>query len=238
MRRVRTAWPALLLLALVAACVRPVALERPATPAEAQALRAALALRERMTRGLRISMSVRIAGGASPSALSSPAYLAVDPAGTIRLQVLSPFGMTVLDLTIIGRDYVLTLPVRNETKRGVVDLAALAAGNDDPGNRMIVALALLFTPKTGDDCRVESTRTISCPLGSGVTAHTTVDAQLRPISERYTGAGGQLLFAAEFSDYGAVDALVPGRLEIHDPASDARMVAKVARVRRAGDAAR
>ena len=218
-------------LALACACVRPVALERPATPAEAQALLAALAARERATRGLRVSMSVRVSGAGAPAALSSPAYVAVDAAGGIRLQVLSPFGMTVLDLAITGRDYVLTLPMRNETKRGVIDLAALAAGTDDPSDRMVVALALLFTPKIGADCKVDTTRALRCPLGGGVTAHLDVDPERRPIRERYTGADGRELFTAEYANYAALDALVPGRLEVSDPASGGRMVAKVTRVR-------
>jgi hypothetical protein len=128
---------------------------------------------------------------------------------------------------------VLTLPMRNQTKRGVIDLAALASGSDDPGDRMIVALALLFTPKIGADCKVESTRTVRCPLGSGVDAHLTVDTERRPIRERYTGADGRGLFTAEYADYAARDALVSGRLEVSDAASGGRMVAKVRRVRMA-----
>lgn len=227
----------LLVLASCVSCVRPAALPKPATPAEAAALRGALAAREQMSRGLRISMSVRISGGEAPSVFSTPAYLAVDE-GSLRLQVLSPFGMTVMTLAITGNDYELVLPLRNETKRGRVDVAASTSGPVASGDRMIVALALLFTPKMGPECRVESTRSMRCPLPGGVTAEITVDDARRPIRERYTGPSGDVLFTAAYADYPSREALVAGRLEIVDGAGGGRMTARITKARTATAAAR
>ncbi len=221
----------------LAACAHRALPPRPATSAEVASLRAALAAREHAIRGLRVSMRVRISAGERPSLLSSPAYLAVDAAGAIRLQVLSPFGMTVFDLAIAGDEYVLTLPLANETKRGRVDLAALTAPDVGAGDRMIVALALLFTPKSASQCDVETTRTVSCPVEDGVVAHLEMDADRRPVRERYT-AGGRALFTAAYADYATADAIVPGRLQITDDASGTRMTARITRARTARGASR
>jgi hypothetical protein len=224
-----------ILAASAPACVRPPRLAHPASPVEARVLLEALAARERAMQELRVTMRVRVAGGAPASLLSSPAYLAIDRPGTIRLQVLSPFGITVLDLIITGEDYQLTLPLRSEIRKGKIALDTVAASGAPPDERMIVALALLFRPKIdAAACRVESVSTVACPIGAGLTASITVDDQLRPERERYAGADGAVLLSAEYGEYGnAGPGVMPGHIEIHDAASETTLIVRVLRFRTA-----
>ena len=221
------------LAALAAACVRPPRLERPASASEARALLDALAARERSMRQLRVTMSVRLTGGAPASMLSSPAYLAIDRPDTIRLQVLSPFGVTVLDLAITGEDYRLTLPLRHEVRNGTIDLDAVAALGTTPDDRTIVALALLFRPKIdAATCHVESASTVRCPIGAGLSAIITVDGGLRPKGERYTRADGTVLLSVAYGDYGSGGpGAMPGRIEIRDATSETTLIVRVLRFR-------
>lgn len=172
----------------------------------------------------------------APTLLAAPAYLAVDGPEALRLQVLSPIGLTVLTLTIRDGVYELTLPLRGETRRGAIDFAALATPELPASERMVIALALFFRPKirTGS-CRAERDSTIACSVSGGMVAHVTVDAEHRPIDERYTTADGAELVRALYADYAddRPDTL-PRRIEIHDAPSGATMVARVLRTRTAG----
>lgn len=222
-------------LALAAGCVAPRAPRHPSIAERTPpgAIVAALARRERATRGLRLSMTVRLTGTEQSSVLSSPAYLAIDDAGAIRLQVLSPFGMTVLDLAIHGDRYTLTLPMRHQTSEGTLDLRTL----DDPtvavSDRMIVALALLFRPKAGAGaCTGAAPATIACTVGPTLAAHVVVDDHLRPLREDYVRADGKRLLVATYDDYLDDDPTAsPRSLVIEDPGSGARMAIRVIRAR-------
>jgi len=189
--------------------------------------------------GLRISMSVRLTGTEQGSMLSSPAYLALDDAGGIRLQVLSPFGVTVLDLAISGDAYTLTLPLRHETGNGRIDPSVL----DDPrvpvGDRMIVALALMFRPKARPDvCRGVGPGTVACAVAPELAARVTVDDSLRPVREEYVRGDGEALLVATYDDYrGTEQTAMPGSIVLEDPASKARMIIRVTRVRTAAEPA-
>jgi hypothetical protein len=229
--------PALLCVAavLVAGCtagvrrgVRPGV--APATPD----IVAALARREAGVPGLRLSMSVKITGSGRDPILPSPAYLAVDESGGIRLQVLSAFGMTVLDLAIRGDRYTVTMPLSHETRDGTIDLRALSDPAMPVGDRMIVALALMFRPKArAESCRGSGPATVTCDVGDGLSARITVDARLRPTGESYLGAEARPLLNATFADYRGDDAAAqPGALLIEDAASGARMAIEVKRVKR------
>ncbi len=219
---------------LATACVRPRPIAAPASPVDARAVVSALAAREQALPGRRVAMTVRSLD--TPALLASPAYLAVDGPEALRLQVLSPVGVTVLTLTIRDGAYELTLPLRGETRRGAIDFAALATPELPASERMVIALALLFRPKiqTGS-CQAERDSTIACSIAAGMVAHVTVDAQHRPIDERYTAADGAELVRARYDDYAddRPDALAR-RIEIHDAPSGARMVARVLRTRTAG----
>ena len=224
-----------ILAALAAACVRPPRLAPPASPAAAHALIEALAARERAMQELRVTMRVRVAGGTPASLLSSPAYLAIDRPDTIRLQVLSPFGITVLDLTITGEDYQLMLPLRSEVRKGKIDLDTVAASGAPADERMIVALALLFRPKIdAAACHVENVSTVVCPIGTGLSVRITVDDELRPEHERYERADGAVLLSAEYGEYGSAGpGVMPGHIEIHDAASETTLIVRVLRFRTA-----
>ena len=120
---------------------------------------------------MRLTLSVRATAGPPAARLASPAYLAIDDPEHLRLQVLSPFGVTVLDLATDGDAFTLTLPLRGETRRGRIDLAALAAGTTPDDERMIVALALLFRPKMEQGrCRSAGPGAIACTVASDLTA--------------------------------------------------------------------
>jgi len=217
--------------ALAAGCV---AANRPhvgtATP---QAIVAALAARERATRGLRLSMTVRLTGTEHASVLPAPAYLAIDDAGAIRLQVLSAFGMTVFDLTIRDREYTLSLPLRAQTTQGTVDPATLANPAVAVSDRMIVALALLFQPKARSDaCAGDGGATVVCRVAPALRARVTVDDRLRPLREEYVRDDGTPLLVATYEGYAHDDPrAAPRDLRIADPASGAAMAIHVQRAR-------
>jgi hypothetical protein len=225
------------LAALAAACVRPPRLERPASASEARALLDTLAARERSMQELRVSMSVRLTGATPASMLSSPAYLAIDGPDAIRLQVLSPFGITVLDLAITGEDYQLTLPLRHEVRKGRIDPDTIAAPGTTADDRTIVALALLFRPKIdAATCNVESSSTVWCPIGAGLSATITVDDERRPERERYARADGTVLLSVAYRGYGdGGTGTIPERIEIRDTTSETTLIVHVLRFR-TGDA--
>jgi len=217
--------------ALVVGCVAP---RRPdvGTAATPQAVVAALAARERATRGLRLSMTVRLVGTEHASVLPSPAYLAIDDAGAIRLQVLSAFGMTVLDLTIRDGGYTLSLPLRQQTTQGTIDPATLADPAVAVSDRMIVALALLFQPKARPDACSGRGATIVCRVAPALRARVTVDDQLRPVREEYVRDDGTSLLVATYEGYMRDDPhAAPTDLHIADPTSGAGMAIHVQRAR-------
>ena len=88
----------LALAVLVSGCAR--IFTRPGRPTahDARAIIAAGGARERALVGMRLTLSVRATEGPPAARLASPAYLAIDDPGHLHLQVLSPFGVTVLDL--------------------------------------------------------------------------------------------------------------------------------------------
>lgn len=222
------------LLVAAVGCVAPGRGARRARSAPApSAIVAALARREQATRGLRLSMTVRLTGDDRASALPSPAYLAIDGTGAIRLQVLSAFGMTVLDLAIHGDAYTLALPLRHQTTDGRIDLRTL----DDPAvavsDRMIVALALLFRPKARPaTCTGAEPWTVTCRVAPDLAARLTVDDALRPVREEYRRDDGSPLLVATYDDYRGDDpAASPGSLRIADSASGASMAIQVRRAR-------
>jgi hypothetical protein len=221
-------------LALSAGACAPPRAPRPALPSASEAaLLATLAERERGTDGLRLSMQVRVSGAAVTTFLPSPAYLAIDQPDRIRLQVLSTFGVTVLDLTIAGPRYELVMPLRDRRAEGRVDLAALADPNDAGPDRMILALALLFRRKIDPAVCVATPADVRCTMEGGVIAHTTVDDALRPVREEYARPDGSALVSATFADYdGDGPQALPGRITIEDPASGTTLSARVLRARR------
>ena len=221
-------------LAVTIGCVAPrAASRRPRRAPAPSAIVAALARREQATRGLRLSMTVRLTGADHASVLPSPAYLAIDSAGGIRLQVLSAFGVTVLDLAIHGDAYTLTLPLRHQTTDGTIDLRTL----DDPAvavsDRMIVALALLFRPKARPEaCTGAEPWTVGCRVGADLVARMSVDDVLRPVREEYLRDDGSRLLVATYEEYRGDDSTAsPGSLLIADPASGASMAIHVQRAR-------
>ena len=233
---------ALCVVVLLAGCaaggaVRPAT--RPGTAPPPRAIVGALAQREAATLGLRLSMTVRLTGTGRDPLLPSPAYLAIDDGSAIRLQVLSAFGMTVLDLAIHGDGYTVTLPLTHETREGTIDLRTLSDPAVPVADRMIVALALMFRPKArAETCRDAGPAAVTCAVGSGMTARVTVDDHLRPIRETYLDAGAKPLLTATFDDYRGDDPHAqPGSLVIEDAATGARMAIQVKRVRIAGASA-
>jgi hypothetical protein len=216
-----------------AGCARLIV--RPSTP-PAYALHsivAAGAAREEQLPGMRLTLSVRATAGPPSARLASPAYLAIDSAERLRLQVLSPFGVTVLDLAIDGDAYVLTLPLRGEVRRGRIDLAALAAGATPEDDRMIVALALLFRGKMRSErCTAAGSASVSCTIATNLAAIITVDDALRPIREEYVGPGGRTVLVSELTDYPdrTRDAL-PGRITISDGQGGPALIVRVVRAK-------
>jgi hypothetical protein len=223
-------------LVAVSGCARLVARPRPVTPVPADAIVAAGAARERSLAGLRLTLSVRATAGPPAARLASPAYLAVDDPERLRLQVLSPFGVTVLDLATAGDAFTLTLPLRGETRRGRIDLAALAAGATPDDERMIVALALLFRPKMDPArCRSVGPRAVRCAVARDLAATVTVDDALRPIREEYVGAAGTPVLVAALEGYEDPDPDgLPGRITISDGRGGPALVVRVVRVQRPG----
>lgn len=224
----------LLAVAAGSGCARLVARpQRPAPPAAA-AIVAAGAARERTLAGLRLSLSVRATTGPAAARLAAPAYLAIDDPQHLRLQVLSPFGPTVLDLTTAGDAFTLALPLRGETRRGTIDLDALAAGAAPEDERLVVALALLFRPKMAPDrCRTAGPAAVRCALAADLSVTTTVDALVRPVREDYLGPGGRPLFTALMEDYeGSGPAALPRRITIAAAGGDGALVIRVVKVRR------
>lgn len=206
---------------------------RAAVTHEAGAIIAAGAARERARDGLKLTLSVRATAGPPAARLASPAYLAIDDPEHLHLQVLSPFGPTVLDLKTSGDTFTLTLPMQNATRTGAIDLAALAAGTTPEDERMIVALALLFRPKmVPARCRAAGAAAVRCALAADLEVTTHVDDGLRPVREDYTGPGG-LLLRAVLEEYtsGGPNAL-PGRITISDGAGGPALVIRVVKVRR------
>jgi hypothetical protein len=223
-------------LVAVAGCVR--LLTRPPSTTEpgAAAIIAAGTTRERALLGARLTLSVRATAGPPAARLASPAYLAIDDPDHLRLQVLSPFGVTVLDLAISGDTFTLALPMQNERKEGRIDLAALAAGATPEEDRMIVALAVLFRPKMDRTrCAGAGRRAVRCAIADDLAATITVDEALRTRREEYVGPAGTIL-VADLEDYATTgrDAF-PGRITISDGHGGPALVVRVVRVRRIGD---
>jgi len=166
-----------------AACTRLLAPAPPPAPPTLESMLAALGARERSMEGLRVSMSLR-GTGRGGATLPSPAYLAIDGPGRLRLEVLSPFGMTVLALAIDGDEYTLVQPLRGETRRSRVDPKELLDPDGRGAERMIVALALLFRPKiAATNCRLGSLSEKWAPPAKGhpsARAGVSQDAALEP----------------------------------------------------------
>jgi hypothetical protein len=200
----------------------------PAAPPDA--ILAALAARERAHRDLCITMRLRT--GASPlgALVASPAYLAITDPEHLRLQVLSPFGVTVADLTIDGDRYELRLPMRNERRSGTIDAARLSAP-DAGADRMLIALALLFRPRTRTAGCVAGAATVTCRQDS-LTIEVSVDDALRPIRERFLAPDGAEVLRVEYGDYDeSARGVVPGRIAIEDRLGGAAMAGTIQRVR-------
>lgn len=236
--RIGGAAVALVVAVAASGCASLMTRARPAAPHAADAILAAGLSRERALLGQRLTLSVRATAGPPAARLASPAYLAIDDPEHLRLQVLSPFGVTVLDLRVSGDAYTLQLPLRSETREGHIDLAALAAGETSEDDRMIVALALLFRPKMDRArCGAAGPIAVTCPVGSDLTATITVDTALRPVREEYRDANGRVLLVAELTDYppAVVSDALPGRITISDGQGGPALVIRVVRSRRAGE---
>lgn len=210
-------------------------LTRPTTGAtgDAAAIVAAGAAHEDALAGLRLTLSVRATAGPPAARLASPAYLAIDDPEHLRLQVLSPFGVTVLDLTTSGDTFTLALPMQGESKTGRIDLAALAAGATPEDERMIVALALLFRPKMDRArCRAAGPAAVRCSLVTDLSATITVDQALRTVREDFAGPAG-LIFSAVLEEYTSTarDAL-PGRITISDGHGGPALVIRIVKAAR------
>jgi hypothetical protein len=221
-------------------CTQLMTRVRPAETRSADAILAAGIARERSLVGLRLTLSVRATAGPPAARLASPAYLAIDDPEHLRLQVLSPFGVTVLDLATSGDTYTLQLPMRGEKRDGRIDLAALAAGTMAEDERMIVALALLFRSKMDRArCRAAGPVAVTCAVATDLTATISVDAALRPVREEYRGSDGRTFLVAELSDYPAAVAsgALPERITISDGQGGPALVIRVVRSRRATDPA-
>ncbi len=232
--------PAVVTAVTGAGCAQLMTRARPLETRSADAILAAGSARERALVGLRLTLSVRATAGPPAARLASPAYLAIDDAEHLRLQVLSPFGVTVLDLATSADGYTLQLPMRGEKRVGRIDLAALAAGTMPEDERMIVALALLFRPKMDRArCRAAGPVAVTCPVAPDLTATVSVDDALRPVREEYRGADGRPFLVAELTDYPAavVSDALPARITISDGHGGPALVIRIVRSRRTGDAA-
>jgi hypothetical protein len=193
------------------------------------------AARERALPGMRLTLSVRATAGPPAARLAAPAYLAIDGPERLRLQVLSPFGVTVLDLATDGDTFSLSLPLQGENKEGRIDLAALAAGTTPEDERMIVALAMLFRPKMSRKrCRAAGPAAVTCILASDLVATITVDDVLRTVREEYVGPTGHPVLVADLGEYAtsARNAL-PGRITISDGQGGPALIVRVVKAHRA-----
>jgi hypothetical protein len=232
-RHRRIALALTLTLAAPTGCARLLTRPTAGPTGDAAAIIAAGAAREEALSGLRLTLSVRATAGPPAARLASPAYLAIDDPEHLRLQVLSPFGVTVLDLATSGDTYTLALPMRGERTNGRIDLAALAAGATPDDERMIVALALLFRPKMDRArCRAAGPAAVRCTIATDLTATIAVDRALRTIREDFAGPAGPL-FSAVLEDYTSTarDAL-PGRITISDGQGGPALVIRVVKTAR------
>jgi hypothetical protein len=222
-------------LAFPTGCARLLTRPTQTTTHTTAAIVAAGAARERALPGLRLTLSVRATAGPPAARLASPAYLAIDGPDRLRLQVLSPFGVTVLDLATNGDTFTLSLPLRGESKEGRIDLAALGAGTTPEEERMIVGLALLFRPKMRlEHCRTAGPAGVTCPVAPDLDATITVDRALRTVREEYIGAAGRPVLVADLDEYATTTAdAFPGRITISDGQGGPALVVRVVRVRRA-----
>ncbi len=216
-----------------AGCARLVTRPSAPTTHATAAIVAAGAARERELPGLRLTLTVRATAGPPAARLASPAYLAIAAPDRLRLQVLSPFGVTVLDLATDGDAYTVTLPMRGETRQGRIDLAALAAGTTPEDERMIVALALLFRPKMRTDrCTAAGPAAVSCTIATNLTATVTVDEALRPVREEYLAPGGRTVLVSELGEYpDRTRAAMPGRITISDGAGGPALIVRIVKVK-------
>lgn len=226
-------------LTLAASCAPLVRPTRPPPVVAPETVLDALAARERAMTGARVSMRVRSSGPGAPAGVDSPAYLAVDGPGRLRLQVLSIVGVTVLELGVDGAQYTLSLPLRGETHRGDLDPSRLSAASTAPGERMIIALALLFRPRISRE-RCTSTRreegdslAVVCRVGPALIATTIVDDHLRPLRETFADPNGTALLIVEYDRYETMESTsLPGRITMRDPTDATTMIVRVLRVRR------
>lgn len=226
-------------LTLAASCAPLAPARRPPPVVNRETVLDALAARERAMTGARVSMRVRSSGPDAPAGVDSPAYLAIDGPGRLRLQVLSIVGVTVLDLMLDGEEYTLSLPLRGETHRGRLDPARLGAPSTTPGERMIIALALLFRARVSRE-RCASTRPeegdslgVVCRLGPALVTTTMVDDYLRPLRETFADADGTIRLVVEYDHYETTEpTALPGRITMRDPTGATTMIARVLRVRR------
>jgi hypothetical protein len=196
---------------------------------------AALRAREQAAVGLRLSLKIQGEGpkGALPSA---PAFLAVERPDHLRLQVLSLFGSTVLDLEIVDDRFRLRLPMSGTVRRGRIDAAAFARGGTADDERMIMALALLFRPKASAGlCAAQGSRDAHCTLAEDVRAVVRLDGAGRPVEERIVRGDGHALLAATYSDYeSSGPAAFPNAIQLRDLETGSTMRIRVVRVRSAG----
>ncbi len=236
-RRARLVLVLALVLAAMPGCARLLTRPSRLPTHDAAAIISAGVARERALAGMRLNLSVRATAGPPAARLASPADLAIDDAEHLRLQVHSPFGVTVLDLATAGDTFRLTLPLRGERKDGRIDLAALAAGTTPDDERMIVALALLFRSKMDRArCRTAGPASVSCRVTDELTATTTVDEALRPVREDYTGPTGRTLLSAVLEEYPSTGPeLLPGRITISDGQGGPALVIRVLKARRAAE---
>jgi hypothetical protein len=196
---------------------------------------AAVRAREQASVGLRLSLKIQGEGprGALPSV---PAFLAVERPDHLRLQVLSLFGSTVLDLEIAGDRFRLRMPLSGTVRRGRIDAAAFARRGSADDERMILALALLFRAKAGAGlCTARGSRDVHCTLAEEVRAVVHLDGAGRPVEERIVHGDGRPLLTATYADYdGTGPAAYPRAIVLRDLEADAAMRIRVVRVRRAG----
>jgi len=220
---------------LDAGCARLLVRPRPPVTHATLAIIDAGATRERALPGTRLTLSVRATAGPPAARLAAPAYLAIDGPERLRLQVLSPFGVTVLDLATDGDTYALALPLEGEKKEGRIDLAALAAGTTPEDERMIVALAMLFRPKMSrEHCRTAGPAAVTCDLAPDLAATITVDDVLRTVREEYVGPAGHPVLVAELGEYATRDRdALPGRITISDGQGGPALIVRVVKARRA-----
>jgi hypothetical protein len=204
---------------------------RGAAPSK-DAIVATLAARERTLPGLRLSMSAR-ATGVAGWLLASPTYLAIDDPEHLHLQVLAPFGATVFDLVTAGDDYQARWPMRGAERRGRIDPASLGSPETPADERLIVALALLFRPKTDPGpCTAAGAGMVRCPVAKDVLVTVRVDGLGRPVEEWYALAGAQQpLWRVEYGDYPGTDPeALPGTITVRDPTSEGAMVIRVLKI--------